>query len=105
MYVDRYAAPVVHNRDGIVDVDRYTYFCTEACQSLINRVIDYFVDEMMEADFTGRPDVHGRSEPNGFQTLQNLDATRIVIFVLSHCRHTFDQLARAALTSRLRSYA
>ncbi len=58
--VDRNAAAVVNDGDGVVDVDGDFDVRGVAGQGL-DGVVDDFVDEMMESHFPRGADVHGRS--------------------------------------------
>ncbi len=73
MHVHRNAAAIVDHGDGIVDVNRDVDFGAIPGQSFVHRVIDYFVDEMMQARFAGRPDIHRGPQPDCFEAFQNLD--------------------------------
>ncbi len=73
MLVDRDAAAVVHHRDRLVIVDRDGDLTTEAGQSLVDRVVDDFVDEMVQTLGTGGPDVHRRPLADGFEAFEDLD--------------------------------
>ena len=62
--VDWNAAAVVDYGDGVVDVDRDVYAISIASQSFVNRIVDNFVDEMMQPHLSRRSDVHRRAKPN-----------------------------------------
>ena len=44
----------------------------EAGERLVDRVVDDFVDEMMQARPAGRPDVHGRALADGLEAFETL---------------------------------
>ena len=71
--VDRNAAAVVDDGDRAVDVNRDVDLIAEAGQRLVDRVVDDFVDEMMQSGRPGRPDVHRRPQADGFEAFENLD--------------------------------
>ena len=74
------AAPVVHDGDGVVGVDRHLNARGEARESFVDRVVDDFVDEMVQTGTVGRvADVHARALAYGLQTLQDLDAFFVVL--------------------------
>jgi hypothetical protein len=52
---------------------------TEPGQGLVDRVVDDFIDQMMEAGRSCRPDVHRRPLTNGFEPFEDLDALGAVI--------------------------
>src|SRR5690606_8971891 len=71
--INRNAAAVVEHADAAIrehrDVDRVAV----PRESLIHRVIDNLVDEVVETSRTRRPDVHTRSLANRFEPFENLD--------------------------------
>ena len=78
--IDRDAAAVVDDRHRAVDVDRDVDLIAEAGQRLVDRVVDDFVDEMMQPGRTGRPDVHRGPLADRFQPLEDLDLVGAVVF-------------------------
>ncbi len=48
MLIHRNAAPVVDNGHGIIFMDGHVDFAAEPCKSLVDRIIDDLVDEMMK---------------------------------------------------------
>ena len=50
-----------------------------AGHGLVDRVVDDFPDEVMQAALIGRADVHARPATNGLQALEDLDAGRRVV--------------------------
>src|SRR5438132_13172578 len=64
--IDRNAAAVVDYRDGIVDVDADLNFVRVAGESFVDRIVNNFVDQVMESEFAGRADVHGGAFAHGF---------------------------------------
>ncbi len=76
--IHRNAAAVVDHGDGVIVVDDDVDFGSVAGHGFIHRVVDYFVDQVMEAHFPGGTDIHGGAEPYCLQTFQNLDTTGIV---------------------------
>ena len=78
--IGRDAAAVVDDGDRPVDVNRDVDLIAESGQRLVDRVVDDFVDEMMQPCHTGRPDVHGRPLADGFQPLEDLDLVGAVVF-------------------------
>ncbi len=86
MNVDGDAAAVVDHGNGVVDVNRDRDCVAVSGQRFINRVIDDFIHQVMQARFHGGSDVHGRAQADSLQTFENLDAGRIVN---SHWCHFF----------------
>jgi hypothetical protein len=59
-----------------------------AGQRLVDRVIDNFLDKVVQTTFTHVADIHGRTLPDGLETFEDLDgifaiALRVAEF-LSH---------------------
>ena len=77
--IDRDAAAVVDDRDRSVDVNRHVHLVAESGQGLVDRVVDDFVHEVVQAGRTGRPDVHRGTLPDRFQAFQHLDAVGRVV--------------------------
>ena len=71
--IDRNAAAVVDDGDRTVDVNRDVDLVAEARQRLVDRVVDDFVDEMVQAGRPGRADVHRRPLADGLEAFENLD--------------------------------
>ncbi len=79
--LDRDAAAVVDNRNGIVDVDLHFDILAVSGQGLVDGVIYDLVNEMVEPLGSGASDVHGGPFSDGLQSLQNFDALgRILCF-------------------------
>jgi len=74
MHVHRYAAPVVFDQHAVIHPDLDDNRIAKTGGRLINAVVHHLVDQMMEAIFPGRPDIHGRTLPDRLQTFQHLDA-------------------------------
>ena len=77
--IDRDAAAVVDDRDRSVDVNRDVDLIAKAGQGFVDRVVDDFVDEMVQAGRTGRPDVHRGTLADRFQAFEDLDAVGRVV--------------------------
>ena len=82
MLIDRNPPAVVGDGDRVVDVDGDADGVAEAGQRLVYRVVDDFVDEVVEAGRAGGPDVHRRAFPHGFESLQHLDLVGAVVLAL-----------------------
>ena len=79
MHVDGYAAAVVDHGDGVVGMHGHVDFVRETGQGLVDRVVHHFPDQMVQAHFSGRADVHGGTQPHRFQTAKNFDRLRVVL--------------------------
>ena len=80
VHLDRDAAAVVDDRDGVVDVDEDVDVLAVAGQGLVDGVVDDLVDQVMEPFGAGAPDVHRRPFPDRFEALQDLDALGCIFF-------------------------
>ena len=78
MDVNRNAAPVVTDGDGVVQVQHNFYFVAVPGHGLVNGIVDNFVHQMMEAAAVRAPDIHGRTFPNGLQTFQDSDGICVI---------------------------
>ena len=77
--IDRNTAPVVHDRDRVVDVDGDVDLVAESGQRLVNRVVDDLVHQMMEPGRSRGSDVHGGPFTHGLEAFKNLDLVGPVI--------------------------
>ena len=70
---DRHAAAVVLDDDRPVSLDRHLDHRRMAGHRLVDRVVDDFPDQVMEAAGIGRADIHARTASNRFEALEDLD--------------------------------
>ena len=76
----RNAAAVVGDRDRIVRVDRHVDFGAVAGQRFVDRVVQHFEDEVVQAGAVrGVANVHARPLADRFQAFQNLNRGGAVI--------------------------
>ena len=75
------AAAVVDDRDRIVDVNRDLDLVGVSGQRFVDRVVDDFVDQVVQSHLAGRADVHRRTQADGFHAFQNFDGIGGVIAV------------------------
>ena len=78
VHVDRDAAAVVGDGDAVVLVDGDGDLLAVAGDGLVDRVVDDFVDEMMQTIGTGGPDVHRRALADRVEAFENLDRAGVV---------------------------
>jgi len=71
------ATTVVDHGDGVVNVDDDFNFLGVAGQCLVNRVVYHLIDQVMQAQFAGRSDVHGRAEAHSLEPFQDLDISPV----------------------------
>ena len=75
------AAAVIDHGDGVVDVDGDFNFLGIAGKGLVDRVVYYFVNKMVQSHLAGRADVHGWAKPDCLQAFQNFDIFAGVVAV------------------------
>jgi hypothetical protein len=79
MYVYRYTAAVILNPDYVIPFQNDKNGITESLHGFINRVINYFVNQMMKTIDAGGPYVHAWTFADRFQAFKNSDIlSRIV---------------------------
>ena len=74
--VDRHSAPVILDHATAVNADGHVDIGGVPGHDLIDRVVDAFVNEVVQAFRSCATDVHTRAFPDGFQALQDLDGAR-----------------------------
>ena len=72
-------ATVIDDSYGIIDMNDNVNFGTESRKSFVNRVVDDFVNEVVQSIDSRRTDVHGGPLANRLQSLQNFDVFRSVV--------------------------
>ncbi len=88
VHVHRNAAAVVHHGDGVVRVHRDVHFVREARHRFVDGVVHHFPHQVVQTHLAGRADVHGGTQPHGFQPAEHLDRLRVVL-VAAFSRHRF----------------
>ncbi len=78
VYVYRDSAAIIADGDAVIVVDEYVDAGAKTSDRFVDGVVDYLVDEVVEAIGTRRPDVHGRSFPNRVEAFEDLDSTGVV---------------------------
>ena len=89
VHVDGNAAPVVGDGDGIVVMDDNVDFVAIARKGLVDRVVANFPDQMMQAEFAGRADVHRRTLAYGFDAAKDFDRSGVVLVARAFGRRIF----------------
>ncbi len=92
--IDGDAAPVVDDGHGVVDVQRDVDLVAEAGERLVYRVVDDFVDQVVQALGSGRADVHRRTLADSLQPFEDLDFVRAVV----GCARTTDPIVAVVAT-------
>ena len=78
MNIDRNTAAVVAHRDRSVDVNSHFDLGAKSCEMFVDRVIENFVNQVMQSAFVRISDEHSRPFPNCFETFELVDLRRVV---------------------------
>ena len=73
LVVDRNAAAVVDDGDGVVDMDGDVDARGIAGERFVDRVVDDLVDQVMQTHFAGRADVHGGAQADRSEAFEDRD--------------------------------
>ena len=79
--IDWNAASVIDHSDGVIEMDCNFDLIGVTGERLVHRVIHDFVDEVMQAEFAGRADIHGGALAYGFHAAKDFDGVGGVISV------------------------
>ena len=82
MLVDRDAASVVGDGDGVVGVNGHLDMAAVTGQSLVDRVVHDLVNQVVETLLADVADVHGGTLAHRFETFKDLNVRRGVFFFL-----------------------
>ena len=75
---DRDAAAIVDHGDRVIVVNGDGDFGGIPAEGFVDGVIDYFVDQVVQAHFARGADVHGGAQSHRLQAFEHFDASRIV---------------------------
>ena len=78
MVVHGNSATIIDDSDPTVGEQRHVDGRGVTGHRLVHRVVDDFVDEVVQAPLTGGPDVHARAFADGIEALENGDRTCVV---------------------------
>ena len=84
VYCGRNAASVIYNADNVIRKYRYVDLSAVTCESLVNRVINDLINQMMQTALARGADVHARALSYSLKTLQDLYVVSAVTHILSH---------------------
>ena len=79
--IDRNTTPIIHNFYGVSFFYRDSYRITISCQSLIDRVIHDFINQMVETSDPYITNVHRRTHTNVLHSFQCLNTTCCILFL------------------------
>ncbi|OIQ75847.1 hypothetical protein GALL_424830 [mine drainage metagenome] len=69
---------VVDNPDSAIFHDGYVDEIAVTGESLIDRVVDYLIDQVVQTPFTGRPDIHTGAFADRVEPFKNLDVAGFI---------------------------
>ena len=84
MHINRNSSSVIFNSHGTIFIDSNLYFFTITGKCFINRIVNNFINKMMQTLFSGASYVHAWSFPNSFKTLQNLNLFSCILCFFGH---------------------
>ena len=85
MLIDRDAASVVGDGDGVVGVNGHLDMAAVTGQSLVDRVVHNLVNQVMETARARGADIHARTLANRFKALEDLNVRAVVM--IRFCCH------------------
>ncbi len=78
VFFDRDASAVVGHGDGFIFADFDNNVVAEAAHGLVDGVVDYFVDHVVEAALAGVADIHRGSASDRLESFEDLDGGGVV---------------------------
>ncbi len=79
--IDRNATTVIDHGNGIVEMDRNFDLGGESGKRFVDGVVDHFIHQVMQAEVTGRSDVHRGTLAHRFHPAQHFNGVGIVVVV------------------------
>jgi len=76
--INRDAAPIIFDRHAAVSVNGNRDAVAVACQRFVDRVIDYFINQVVQRLEVRSTDIHAGTATDGFQAFQYLDIFRSI---------------------------
>lgn len=95
MHVYRYASAIVNDLDGIVLKNAHFYMAGKTGESLVDRVVDHLVNQMMQAAHACVADIHRRTFAHRLKSLKHLDIIRLISFLFFFCCHIVQYLCQS----------
>ena len=92
--LDRDAAAAISHRDRVVGVDRHLDRLVIARKGLIDRVVDHLGDEVMQAPWARRADVHTGAQPDRLEAFEHGDVLGRVAGLCLGLRHSQEMPAK-----------
>jgi hypothetical protein len=78
MHFRRNSQPVIFDRAAPVEVNMNGNPVATAGQRLVNRIVQYFINQVMKPAFLAVADIHIRAFANGLKPFENLNITGII---------------------------
>ena len=82
MHVHRNTTPVVHDSYRVVLIYSHVYVCRISGKSLVDRVVNHLIYQVMKTLHTNIAYIHRRALAHSFKSFKHLDITRAVFFFL-----------------------
>ena len=79
VHVDRNAAAVVDHGDGIVGVHGDVDFVGVTGHGFVDGIVHNFPHQVVQTHLAGGTDVHGGTQPNGFEPAEHFDGFSVVL--------------------------
>ena len=78
MQADREAASIIRHRAGAILMQRDDDLRAITGQGLVDSIIDYLIDQVMQAALIGGADIHARTLANSLQALEHLNLVLVI---------------------------
>src|SRR5690349_18674352 len=79
MDVDRNTAPIVSDGNTAIDVNGHFYLVAESGEMFVDRIVDDFINHVMQTALVRVADIHARALPDRFQPLEFVDLRSVVL--------------------------
>jgi hypothetical protein len=76
--IDRNTTTVVAYRNRSIHVDDHVDLCAKSGQMFVDRIIENFVNQVMQPPFVRVPNEHSRPLPDCFEAFELVDLRRVV---------------------------
>src|SRR5437763_15814462 len=80
-WLDGYAAAVIDYGDRIINMNRALNFVGMPSEGFVNRVVDDFIDQMMQSELASGANVQSRTLPDSFHPAENLHGIGVVVTI------------------------
>ena len=80
VHIHRNTTTIICHCYRIVRIDIHLNVSTITCQSFVNRVVNYLINQVVQTLRTSVANIHRRTFTYGFKTLEHLNTTCAVLF-------------------------